>query len=85
MHIDPSQRVVNMRYLHRPLRPRQDDYCKWCYTDGKYVYQTKDALLDFLLGHMPNPDGLDAEERRGQYDVWLSQLKHWKNNTSDHQ
>ena len=55
-----------------------EDYCKWCYLDGKFVYPTKDALLHFLIEHMPNPEGLDVEERRSQYDAWLSQLKHWK-------
>ena len=30
------------------------------------------------LEHMPNPEGLDVEERRRQYDAWLSELKHWK-------
>ena len=54
-----------------------EDYCKWCYTDGKYTYPTKDALLDYLIEHMPNPEGLDDEDRRSQYDAWLSQLKHW--------
>ena len=55
-----------------------EDYCKWCYSDGNYAYPTKDALLDFLIGHMPNPEGLEEKERRRQYDAWLSQLKHWK-------
>ena len=54
-----------------------EDYCKRCYSDGNYAYPTKDALLDFLICHMPNPEGLE-EERRRQYDAWLSQLKHWK-------
>ena len=54
-----------------------EDYCKWCYADGRYAYPTKDALLDFLIEHMPNPEGLDVEDRRSQYDGWLSQLKHW--------
>ena len=55
-----------------------EDYCKWCYTDGKFVYQSKESLLDFLVGHMPNPDRLTDEERRRQYDAYLAQLKHWK-------
>ena len=55
-----------------------EDYCKWCYADGKYVYHTKDSLLNFLIEHMPNPVGLTVEDRRNQYDSWLSQLKHWK-------
>ena len=55
-----------------------EDYCKWCYTDGKYTYPTKEALLDYLIEHMPNPEGLDVENRRSQYDEWLSKLKHWQ-------
>ena len=55
-----------------------EEYCKWCYSDGKYTYQTKDALLNFLIEHMPNPENLPAEERRSQYDAWLSRLKHWE-------
>lgn len=55
-----------------------DDYCKWCYADGNYTYTTKDSLLDFLLGHMPNPDNTPDEARRTQYDYYLSQLAHWK-------
>ena len=55
-----------------------EDYCKWCYADGRFTYPTKEALLNFLIEHMPNPEGLQAEERRSRYDAWLSQLKHWK-------
>ena len=55
-----------------------EDYCKWCYADSKFVYESKEALLDFLVGHMPNPDNLADEERRAQFDFYLSQLKHWK-------
>ena len=56
-----------------------EDYCKWCYTDGKFTYVSKDALLDFLMDHMPNPEGTADDERRQQYDGWLSQLAYWKN------
>lgn len=55
-----------------------EDYCKWCYAEGKFVYPSKESLLDFLVGHMPNPDGLSDEERRAQFDSYLVQLKHWK-------
>ena len=55
-----------------------EDYCKWCYNDGKFAYDSKDSLLDFLIGHMPNPENLPDNQRRMQYDGYLSQLKHWK-------
>ena len=55
-----------------------EDYCKWCYADGKFVYQSKESLIDFLVSHMPNPDQLEEQERRAQFELCLSQLKHWK-------
>ena len=55
-----------------------EDYCTWCYADGAFVYPSKDALLDFLIAHMPNPDGQPDDARRALYDRYLSQLKHWK-------
>ena len=61
-----------------PDRSFNEDYCKWCYTNGDYVYKSKDDLLDFLMEHMPNPENLDDSNRRLQYDGLLSQLKHWQ-------
>lgn len=55
-----------------------EDYCKWCYVDGKFVYKSKDSLIDFLVNHMSNPDNLAEEERRIQFNKYLSQLQHWK-------
>ena len=55
-----------------------EKYCKWCYTDGQFVYQSKDALLDFLVSHMPNPDNTPEEQRRSQFEGYLNQLAHWK-------
>ena len=55
-----------------------EDYCKWCYTEGEFAYKSKESLLDFLIGHMPNPENGSDEERRTQYDGYLSQLNHWK-------
>lgn len=54
-----------------------EDYCKWCYADGDFAYKSKDALLDFLVSHMPNPDHLADKDRRARFDAYLSQLKHW--------
>ncbi len=55
-----------------------EDYCKWCYSEGDFTYKTKDALLDYLVCHMPNPENLDDDTRRKQFDSYLSLLKHWK-------
>ena len=55
-----------------------EDYCKWCYTDGRFAYASKDSLLDYLVSHIPNPENTPAADRRIQFDGYLSQLKHWK-------
>ena len=63
---------------HEPDGAFNEDYCKWCYTDGAFVYESKDQLIDFLLAHMPNPDETPDEERRTFLDNSLSTLKHWQ-------
>ncbi|MCM1167608.1 MAG: helix-turn-helix domain-containing protein [Lachnospiraceae bacterium] len=55
-----------------------EDYCKWCYENGKFAYNSKKSLIDFLVSHMPNPENLADAARREQFDTYLSQLKHWK-------
>jgi transcriptional regulator with XRE-family HTH domain len=63
---------------HEPDGSFNEDYCKWCYTDGEFAYKDKASLIDFLIGHMPNPDQQPENDRRVQYDQYLSLLKHWK-------
>lgn len=55
-----------------------EDYCKWCYSEGTFAYKTKDSLLDYLVTHMPNPENQNELERRKVFDYHLSQLKHWR-------
>ena len=55
-----------------------EDYCKWCYADGKFAYDSKEKLLDFLMEHVPNTEDIPDDERRAAYDGYLSQLKRWK-------
>ena len=55
-----------------------EEYCTWCYAEGKFVYPTKDSLIDYLVSHMPNPEEQPEEKRRELYDFHLSQLRHWQ-------
>ena len=55
-----------------------EDYCKWCYSEGTFAYKTKDSLLDYLVTHMPNPENQNEPERRKVFDYHLSKLKHWR-------
>ena len=29
-----------------------EDYCKWCYADGEYMYHDMDSLIEVCVGHM---------------------------------
>ncbi|MFR4441067.1 MAG: zinc ribbon domain-containing protein [Hungatella sp.] len=54
-----------------------EDYCKWCYTDGQFVYKNMDELLDFLVSHMSN-DNFTPEQAKAYFSEQLPKLKHWK-------
>lgn len=53
-----------------------EDYCKWCYTDGEFVYKSMDELLDFLAGHMSN-ENFTPEQAREYFAQQLPKLRHW--------
>ena len=53
-----------------------EDYCKWCYTDGAFVYTDKDELLEFLVSHMSN-EKFPPEQARAYFEAELPKLKHW--------
>lgn len=53
-----------------------EDYCKWCYTDGKFAYDSLEELLAFLVPHMSN-DAWPPEQVRAYLADMLPKLKHW--------
>lgn len=55
----------------------QEDYCKWCYADGKFIYQNMEELLDFLVSHMSG-EQFPPEQARAYFSEQLPKLKHWK-------
>ena len=54
-----------------------EDYCKWCYADGKFVYADLAQLIDFLVAHMAN-DQWPAQQARAYFEAYLPTLSHWK-------
>lgn len=56
-----------------------EDYCKWCYTDGSFVYKELDELINFLVGHMSN-ENWPAEQARAYFESQLPKLKYWSKN-----
>ena len=54
-----------------------EEYCKWCYTDGKFTYDNIDDLIAFCVEHMSN-ENWSAEQVRGYMADMLPKLNHWK-------
>ena len=55
-----------------------EEYCKWCYADGKYTYDNIDELIDVYVKDMANDD-FTKEASREYLEITLPDLKNWKN------
>ena len=54
-----------------------EDYCKWCYAEGKFVYTSLEKLKDFLVAHMAN-ENWPPEQASAYFEAQLPKLGHWK-------
>lgn len=54
-----------------------EEYCKWCYIDGKFVYTSLEELLDFLAVHMSS-ESWPPDQARAYFKAQLPKLNHWK-------
>ena len=54
-----------------------EDYCKWCYTDGTFKYTSPEQLIDFCVEHMAS-DAWPKEQVRAHMEAVVPNLKHWK-------
>lgn len=52
-------------------------YCRWCYSDGQFVYDSMAQLIDFLSQHMAN-DAWSPAQVRAHLEKMLPELDHWK-------
>ena len=55
-----------------------EDYCKWCYADGEYMYHDMDDLIDVCVGHMAS-EQFPPEQARAYMKELLPKLDYWKN------
>ena len=53
-----------------------EDYCKWCYTEGSFTYSSQEQLIDFCVTHMAT-EQWPAEQVRAHMEAVLPGLKHW--------
>ena len=53
------------------------DYCKWCYSEGKFTYTNKEDLILFCEEHLSSTQW-SKEKVREYMTSLLPTLKHWK-------
>ena len=53
-----------------------EDYCKWCYADGKFTYSDMESLISFCENTMAN-ESFSKEQVRAYMSDLLPKLKHW--------
>ena len=54
-----------------------EDYCKWCYADGNFMYSDMDDLIDVCVKHMANAEWSEDQVRSHMKEL-LPQLDYWK-------
>ena len=58
-----------------------EDYCKWCYADGEYMYHNMDDLIEVCVNNMAS-DAFPPEQARIYMRDLLPKLGYWKNRTN---
>jgi len=54
-----------------------EEYCKWCYADGEYMYHDMDELIEICVGNMAS-ESFSAEKAREYMKDMLPKLDYWK-------
>ena len=54
-----------------------EDYCRWCYADGQYMYHDMDELIEVCVANMASAEH-SSEEVRSYLRENLPKLDYWK-------
>ena len=54
-----------------------EEYCKWCYTEGEFTYDNMDDLINYCAEHMAS-ESYTSEQVREYMKMRLPQLNYWK-------
>ncbi len=55
-----------------------EEYCKWCYINGKFTYTNYEEIIDFCAEHMSN-ENWSSEQVRTYMKTMLPKLSYWQN------
>ena len=54
-----------------------EEYCKWCYADGKFTYASIEALVEFMVSHFSG-EAFPPDQARAYCREQLGKLRHWQ-------
>ena len=54
-----------------------EEYCKWCYADGEYMYHNMDDLIEVCVKNMVS-EHFSSEQARAYMKDMLPKLDYWK-------
>ena len=54
-----------------------EEYCKWCYADGEYMYHNMDDLIEVCVKNMVS-EHFSSEQARSYMKDMLPKLDYWK-------
>lgn len=54
-----------------------EDYCKWCYGEGRFAYPNQEALIAYCEEHMTS-EAFPKEAVRAYMSDLLPKLRHWQ-------
>ncbi len=54
-----------------------EDYCKWCYADGTYVYSDMNDLIEVCVKNMVG-ENFSEDQARSYLKIELPKLNYWK-------
>ena len=55
-----------------------EEYCKWCYSDGKFTYNNMEDLINVCVPHMVSINFTEDQVRKYMKGL-LPKLNYWKN------
>lgn len=54
------------------------DYCKWCYDEGAFAYETMDDVIEVSAPYLAQATGVSLDEAVSFMGALLPTLDHWK-------
>ena len=62
---------------HEPDGSFNEEYCKWCYANGEYMYHNMDDLIEVCVRNMASEE-FPPEQARKYMEELLPKLDYWK-------